>query len=211
MITLIGDLHSNYKDYLQIVSEAQYSIQLGDFGFNYECLSNVDKTHHRFLKGNHDNYALKTKHELGDFGSIKMDGRNLFFIRGGHSIDQKHRRPYFEYFPNEELNYKEGMKCIGAFKKAKPKIVISHECPQSVSRRLFTHRGLLRSYGYDDNWDSSTSILLQSCFEEWQPEQWFFGHYHSFRQCLHGKTTFTCLPAIRNHDGRLTKQSLWKL
>ena len=58
-VTLIGDLHGKYKRYHEIIREKDrhpYTIQLGDFGFDYRTLDNVDPKNHVFIGGNHENY-----------------------------------------------------------------------------------------------------------------------------------------------------------
>lgn len=58
-LRLIGDVHGHYDDYLRLARGAEYSIQLGDMGFNYAALNQLDPEHHQFVAGNHDNYGYK--------------------------------------------------------------------------------------------------------------------------------------------------------
>jgi hypothetical protein len=49
-ITIIGDVHGKYKRYHEIIREKDhhpYTIQLGDFGFDYGTVFNVDDQKHK--------------------------------------------------------------------------------------------------------------------------------------------------------------------
>jgi hypothetical protein len=44
MITLIGGVHGKYERYCKIIRQEDrhsYTLQLGDFGFEYETLKNI--------------------------------------------------------------------------------------------------------------------------------------------------------------------------
>jgi len=68
---------------------------------------------------------------------------------------------------NEELNYAEARKVANAYFANKPRIVVSHDCPQSLASLL-----------YRINDKSITRQLLETCFREHQPEYWIYGHHH---------------------------------
>ena len=128
-LTFIGDVHGKYKEYLNKITEKEYSIQLGDFGFDYSCLKHVDTTKHKILLGNHDNYDNIPKHSLGDFGVYELLGLKIFYIRGAYSIDKKYRIVGRSWWENEELNYTQCNDCIQLYKNTKPDMVISHDAP----------------------------------------------------------------------------------
>lgn len=194
---VISDVHGEAQKYLKIIKKADYSVQLGDMGFNYDFLVNVDPTHHVFFKGNHDNYmetsTLLSGHNLGDYGLRSLGGQDFFFIRGGHSLDVGLRQPWFDWFPNEQLSWGEGMECLKFYEQAKPDLVISHECPQSVLDDFFPDRSILTKYGYDESWCSSTSVLLQLCLDIHRPALWVFGHHHMKLDRTVGGTQFKCM------------------
>ena len=59
-LMIVGDIHGHYTEYLEAIRLANYSLQLGDLGFNYAPLVNNQKwspAKHKFLPGNHDNYS----------------------------------------------------------------------------------------------------------------------------------------------------------
>lgn len=150
------------------------TIQIGDLGFDYQPLSVIDSNKHKFIKGNHDNYNKSSSHCLGDYGLYN----DIFFIRGGFSIDRKYRTFGVNYFPDEELNRQEREECFKLYIKIKPKIVISHEGPRSIIKN-FTDSSILQNFGFNPKtFTTDTSELLQRCFEAHQPKIWFLGHYH---------------------------------
>ena len=59
-LRLIGDVHGYIQEhYIRSAQCARYSIQLGDMGFNYVALNQLDSQRHLFLGGNHDNYTCE--------------------------------------------------------------------------------------------------------------------------------------------------------
>lgn len=70
-ITLIGDVHGKYDRYLDICADSEFTIQLGDLGYNNtEVLQALDPGHHQFITGNHDNHSADydLPHCIGRFG-----------------------------------------------------------------------------------------------------------------------------------------------
>lgn len=184
-LRIIGDAHGiisrrgRGRSYCNLIQKAEYSLQIGDFGFDYTPLEKVDATRHRILAGNHDNYDAMGDypHFLGDFGTYAFPGFEFFFVRGGYSIDYRMRVEGISWWPEEELNYKQMNDCVIAYQEAKPEIVISHEAPVHVNELICTN-----------NFDlppSQTSRLLQHLFELHQPRLWLFGHWHKNWRCYY--------------------------
>ena len=177
-LRIIGDVHQKTKQYLKLIKETDYSIQLGDFGFNYDCLDNVDSNFHKITSGNHDNMNIvhQYPHFLGDFGTYTIDNPqqipfDCFFIRGGYSIDKAYRTEGISWWANEELSWEQMNECVKEYKRVKPDVVISHECPAEII-----------PYVVQNNFNitpSSTSRLLNELLTAHQPELWFFGHLHN--------------------------------
>lgn len=55
---IIGDVHGKFEDHRRICKHFDYTLQVGDMGFNYLPLNHLDPNHHRFIGGNHDAYHL---------------------------------------------------------------------------------------------------------------------------------------------------------
>ena len=187
-VLLIGDVHAKIGRFARTISAhaPEYSIQLGDFGMRYEHLwfmDHMDVERHKVIFGNHDYMPFLDKpHSLGDW-SFPFPG--VMTIRGASSIDRRFRSTGLNWWPNEEISYQKMQACVEAYREAKPRLVISHDCPDAIRRK---------SFGIHDT--SRTSDGLQDCFEEHQPDLWFFGHHHaSLRRTLHG-TEFVCLDEL---------------
>ena len=46
-LRIIADVHNKTDEYLNLISDCEESIQLGDLAMNYEFLSKVDPKKHR--------------------------------------------------------------------------------------------------------------------------------------------------------------------
>jgi hypothetical protein len=140
-LRFIGDVHGKQSQYTGLANKAEYSIQVGDIGFNYKWIKrNLDATRHRCIAGNHDLYTEdngifinQTPHFLGDYGVYTVpEFGDIFFVRGGNSIDKKSRTEWVDWFRREELSYVEGTKAIELYCDIKPKFMVSHECPANI-------------------------------------------------------------------------------
>lgn len=175
MRVAIGDNHGKYAEYYKIIKGIEKSVQIGDFGFDYSLFSiNNIQRNHLFITGNHDNHetVVNCKNFLGRFGYYS----DFFFVSGAFSIDRSMRTSGIDWFSDEELNFLETDQCIQLYQEAKPKIILSHDCPSFIF-----------------NYQNHTSRLLTHLFEINQPELWIFGHHHlSMRRNIKG-TDFKCL------------------
>jgi hypothetical protein len=78
---IIGDVHGHYKDYIQICEKFDYSLQVGDMGFNYISLNNLDPNHHKFIGGNHEAYhTVPASHYSADDPHVN-NGLNHFVVK----------------------------------------------------------------------------------------------------------------------------------
>jgi hypothetical protein len=206
-LRIIGDVHGKMEDYLVLADAAEYSVQVGDMGFEYHALTRfLEPDKHKVLGGNHDNYEkvdgkfiFQTPHFLGDYGVHTIPGCcDFFFVRGGKSIDWKQRLEWEaagegrSWWSDEELSYGEGMKALEMYKEVKPEFVITHECPASLVELVSGAK----------TWDgvllrpSLTANLLEAMWDAHQPKLWLFGHHHrDFFMNLRG-TDFRCLKEL---------------
>lgn len=211
-LRIIGDCHGLIKigrkrgypplgrTYLNIANGCEYSVQVGDMGFDYKDLVHLDHTKHVFLGGNHDNYDLypTTPWALGDYGMKQIGCLNFFFVRGAFSIDKKGRiynqwqSGHKTWWENEELSYGQGMYALKAYTDTKPDVMITHDCPESISN-MVGDSGVLAAFGIPEDFVSTTQRLLQAMLEVHQPKYWFFGHYHKNWQKAVDMTLFTCI------------------
>lgn len=188
---IIGDVHGKLAEYKKIIDTCESSICVGDFGFQYEWdwyLKNVANSSvgfHYINPGNHDfgPYMSDKSISLGNYSQFWK--QNIFTVRGAFSIDKVYRMQDRDWFSNEELTYQEGLEAFDVYCEMKPKIVISHDCPQFIRESWFKI--------YDK---SNTSNLLQAMWEEHEPEIWIFGHHHKSKSELLGNTMFRCLAEL---------------
>lgn len=205
-LRIIGDCHgairaplkntilseTKNRTYRQLTQECEYSVQVGDLGFNVQDLEGIDYVNHRYVMGNHDYYDenFTVLHSLGDYGFTNHGGLDFFFVRGETSIDKENRTPFVDWWPNEELNYSQAESCIDLFAKVKPDVVISHGCPLDVLKII--NNQFYKQYG-----GSFTTKLLQTLFEYSAPKLWLFGHYHAdFNRVING-CNFICINELR--------------
>ena len=208
-IRIIGDVHRKYVDYLFIVNNVEYSVQIGDMGYRNECLPqhvNCDK--HKFFTGNHDNHNkdYELPNCLGRYGCYTLNGVKFFFVSGGFSIDKEYRIKQHDngyeqtYFINEELDKKERDNCLRLYKRQKPDIVLSHECPRSIVN-FFSNPDVLRNFGYNpDTFTTETSDFLDKMMSVHKPKIWFFGHYHKSWQLVYNDIKFVLLNELEFYD-----------
>jgi len=192
-VTFLGDVHGKYKRLHEIIREKErnpFIVQVGDFGFDYETLRNVDPKNFVIVGGNHDNYQkiINTPHYLGDYGYTSFNGLEFFYYRGAYSIDKQYRTIGIDWWKEEQLNIELFMKAREAYREIKPKLMVTHDCPEFLVGRYIGPYG--RVYQNITNW------ALQELFNIHQPDTWIHGHYHLSKKTIYDKTTFICLDEL---------------
>jgi predicted phosphodiesterase len=217
-IRIIGDVHGcinncarlpekpSYIKICQDLSDVDYSIQLGDMGFDYSELPKfLCPSQHMFFSGNHDNFDqyYKCKHALGDFGYMMLqssyeESADFFFVRGSYSIDKKYRLDLEKnlgvksWWEEEELTDDKMKQCFNNYQMIKPKVVLSHDCPSIVSS-MIGNPDILTAFGLNPNFVARTQSFLQKLFNIHQPKLWLFGHYHKNWEVELKGTHFMCV------------------
>lgn len=185
----IGDVHGKFSAYIAVAEEADESIQVGDFGVGFGIDAPVISLNHCFIRGNHDNPEDCNTHVsyLGEYGMYK----GIFFAGGGYSIDRAMRVEGRDWWPNEQLTWKQMANAGHIYVKERPNIVVSHMCPMSVEDEVFNFR-----YGYRN----PTHAFLDSLLLWHKPKLWVFGHYHiGVDQVIDG-CRYVCLPELAHID-----------
>src|SRR5574338_221657 len=171
----IGDVHGNFRAYQDLIDHLDCSIQVGDMGIGFEnhLYPYEWNSNHKFIRGNHANPDACRKHPnyLGDFGF--MYEQSIFYISGAWSIDYQHRTLGCDFWKDEELSYYDFSKIFDVIYQYKPRVIVSHDCPNTMRKELF---------GFDKFVDTKTGMALDTLFEIWQPVWWIFGHYHRSRR-----------------------------
>lgn len=158
------------------------SLQLGDMGIGFpeknqgyerDGLSYSPELgqEHKFIRGNHDDPALCRKHcnYAGDWEYFRRP--NIFVVSGGFSIDHAYRIKNIDWWEDEELNDTQLDHMFESYKKFKPRIVATHECPTIIKKNAITNYSKLNKI-------SRTEEMLQNMFDWHKPEFWIFGHHH---------------------------------
>ena len=191
---VVGDVHGKGDLYKKVIEKSKHSLQVGDMGFDYDFLSDVDHSRHVFFGANHDNYYSDSefgnehrfpflpKNHLGDWGTWEIPESSpsddlpnkLFYTRGAWSIDQDHRQLGYDWFPEEELNHSEMENAVQDFVIQRPFFMASHSAPLSVVE-YFSAAGMLPSGRVIK---TRTNQGLEAMLWSHRPKLWVFGHYH---------------------------------
>lgn len=197
MIRFVGDVHGNMTAYFSIIKDVPESIQVGDLGLApswttakkfdsmFEEL-NIEGTH-RFFRGNHDclEECKKSKHFITD-GTV--DGP-MMMVGGALSIDKEWRTEGVDWWRDEELTYREMGDVIDIYEKTKPKIMLSHDCPEYIAQKVMIPlvHGLKNS-------PSLTRMGLECMRSIYQPVIHIYGHWHKSYSSQLYDTHYVCLP-----------------
>ena len=178
-IRILGDVHSKFTQYIDIVKDCDYSLQVGDMGFNYDKLEQLNPDRHKFIFGNHDRHpdCLQNAHCLGKYGVW----HNIFYVSGAWSIDKKRRTIGVDWWEEEELTQDDLDHAIEMYKWVSPKVMVSHECPLEWVK-LVTSKEVVENLGYGRYKDgvipTRTNHALQEMLNYHKPKLYIFGHYH---------------------------------
>jgi predicted phosphodiesterase len=199
-VVFLGDIHGEFSRIARTLHRypGDIVVQVGDMGLGMPYFKRYRRMwvpdpnrkdpeefdpRFRFIRGNHDDPAACRKYPnyLGDFGVDPATG--IFVLSGGESIDRAERIEGRDWWADEQLSYAELEKAIDSYRLARPRVVVSHECPDSVMRLLHSHH--LQP--------SRTSQALEAMLRIHRPDLWVFGHHHkTWEKKLEG-TFFVCM------------------
>lgn len=199
----IGDIHGKVHLYHEAIVGVKESIQVGDmglgFGYPYqyeehskrmfETALNVNMTNHRFIRGNHDNPSF-CKSSLHYINNGYVNENKHFFVNGAWSIDgpgcpwDSFRQEGLDWWRDEEESQLDLNLLIEEFADMKPKVMVSHEAPFSVTDIFFNPRM---------KYVSRTAKALEEMFKRHKPKRWLFGHWHRRRDQIIDNCRFICL------------------
>lgn len=195
MTYFIGDVHGKFEPYKKLIKEHKDTIQVGDMGIGFKNrfggftenppYDHMVRANARFIRGNHDNPGVCRNNTqwLAD-GLIEGD---MMFIGGAFSIDKDWRTNGIDWWDDEQLSYSEFFELMKVYEDAKPKIMVTHDCPYNIIPYIHG------SHHYDN---SATQQCLQNMFELHQPDVWIHGHHHiSMDHKIEG-TRFICLAEL---------------
>ncbi len=203
----IGDTHGlKYELGLvlgNIPDDVTSVIQVGDMGVGFgqgdywhESLEDMlQAVNGRFLRGNHDNPA-----QCKEMRTWIQDGRienDVMFIGGAWSIDHQWRTMGVDLWEDEELSMHQFYGLISVYDKVRPRVMITHDCPLSVSNKLFIEKGKSFSKA---QYRTRTGSALEEMFNIHKPELWLMGHWHCDTDEVIDGTRFICLNELSYVD-----------
>lgn len=202
----IGDVHGHFNRYKKLLASAPdlETFQIGDMGLGFGDQLPSSGSNNRFIRGNHDapddcklhpNYA-------GEFGFDPK--HNLFFAGGGFSIDWQWRvarmnqggRPI--WWMDEELSPEQLEAAEHLYLDIKPSVVATHDCPDSIRRRLL--HDIVPGFRPEKDLPCRTATAFEKMFTQYQPKIWIFGHYHVDVDFEFAGTRFICLAELSHLD-----------
>ena len=211
---LIGDIHGAVNDYKTYAIDTfdGPTIQIGDFGIGFGqgeyWRQSVEEFHklggHRFIRGNHDCPALcKIMSSCIPDGTVEND---VMFIGGAWSIDNPNAPPGwlprtkdYDWWEDEQCSDEQFEQMLDVYSTVKPRVMITHDCPHNIAGHMFWDTGFLRGPRYP----TRTGNYLQKMFDIHQPDEWYFGHWHTSMQYKHGRTMFQCIGILDYVDVEL--------
>lgn len=201
---IIGDVHGKINSYSNLLIGVDNSIQVGDFGVGFfgeyreQKLLDFQNTNpnHMFIRGNHDD-PQRCKHYPNYIpdGFVKDD---IMFVGGAWSIDHAYRIEGLDWWPDEECSIEELNRIIDVYEATKPRIMITHDCPESVAYQLFIATG--NSIAGKVHHKTRTGQALQTMFDIHKPDIWIFGHWHMDVDHYVKNTRFMCLNELSYID-----------
>jgi hypothetical protein len=215
VIRFVGDVHAQFGRYEKIIAGVPKSIQVGDMGIGFRPVGGspdgrlsatpphgaMARGDHRFIRGNNDNPGMcrEDPHWISD-GHIE-DG--IMFVGGALSIDRPLRTEDYNWWHDEELSIADLRCMLSLYVEHKPRIMVTHDCPEEVAGILLSRVPVLGASKRD--FPSRTRYAMQEMWSAHAPELWIFGHYHwGFDRILHGGrnagTRFICLAELEYRD-----------
>jgi len=131
-------------------------------------------------------------HFLGDYGYTSLNRVEFFYYRGAYSIDRQYRTVGIDWWEDEQVSIDQFMKARELYRQVKPKLVITHDCPQNIAIQMLNPG--------DRVYENTTGWALQELLNIHEPELWIFGHWHRSRTIQYGNTKFICLDELETYD-----------
>jgi len=193
-LRVIGDVHGAADALWDAHAGHANAIQIGDMGLGFsmdDYLRDVlEEKGIRFFRGNHDEPTTCQAHPR-HLASGWHAKDSLFVIGGGYSIDRAYRTAGRNWWPDEEHSEPEMRALVEEFADTKPRLVLSHEAPDSVTDAMFNPTPKMVS---------RTATALQAMYAAHQPDLWLFGHWHRGREMKQGNTLFVCVGEKKTRD-----------
>lgn len=127
---------------------------------------------------------------------IQYNELNILFMGGANSIDKNYRTIGIDWFPEEIINDKE---IYNIKNDIKIDVVLSHTCPVEFLFDIGEELNFNVSEINDPSCKALSYILNKH-----KPKEWYFSHWHIFKQGNNNDCLWYCLNQIPQHG-------YWKL
>ena len=189
-------MHGKYKRMHEIIREKdrhEHIVQIGDLGFDFSTLDNVDPDKFKIVSGNHDNMdkIINIPHYLGDYGYTTLNGISFYFYRGAYSIDRQYRTIGIDWWEDEQNNIETFIKARELYREIKPDIFLAHDCPDFMVPQYIGP--------YAKRYENITGWALGELYKIHQPKLFIHGHYHVSKTTQYGDTKFVCLNELETY------------
>ena len=217
MLVFIGDIHGEFGNLNSLINRIIQKnqdkeidfIQCGDFGIwppeNFKELEKI-KTHGRnlyFVPGNHENWNEIDRYSLGEaheifpnihmctFGAkLEIQNKKILFVGGAYSIDKHYRIEGESWWRQEIITNKDMDFLFDNVKTEKIDIVVSHTCPTYFYQKLKVPYHNLKKF------HDPSCQALDIIFDKFNPDNWFFGHFHIHDYNMYRNCYWECLNHI---------------
>lgn len=155
-----------------------------------------------FCPGNHEDWDSLDKLKNNEIapnifymkkGSMLMlpDGRQVLFMGGAESVDKYLRKPKFDWF-KQELITDSDMENLPS-SDTRIDIVISHTAPLEFVLQE-------KSISSPQNTTDPSRVYLSRILAAYHPREWYFGHWHLYRNGIYQQCRWTCLNQCHSKD-----------
>lgn len=208
-LRLIGDVHGKFDRYKDVIRGVENSVQVGDMGvgfFRYDRFNErmipmanpprdtmLREGNHRYIRGNHDNPEVCMQQDLWIPDGTVED--NVMFVGSATSIDKMYRTENFDWWAGEELSHQDLLIVYDEYMKARPEIMVTHECPDIVADQMM--KAFNRTKFSDV---SNIRKAFEYMWQEHKPKLWVFGHWHVDVDFEMLGTRFICLNELNHID-----------
>jgi Icc-related predicted phosphoesterase len=212
----VGDVHGLKNDLALVLDNLPQDvtsvIQVGDMGVGFgqgdywhESLDHMLKAvNGRFIRGNHDNPSQCR--EMSTWIEDGLVENDVMFVGGAWSIDYQWRTKDIDLWDDEELSYEQLHRLIAVYDHARPRVMVTHDCPLSVSNQLFLQTG--KSFS-KQQFKTRTGSALDEMFSIHKPKLHIFGHWHCNTDATIDGTRFVCLDELSYADVDLNTLEVW--
>lgn len=188
-IYIIGDMHKYFQEYQEIISKLDGpSIMVGDTFIGMPDFKDERSLQwnpiHKVMAGNHSNPHVIKNHQnyIGRYGFLPE--YNLMWVDGAMSPDYRNRTEGLDWWAKEQLTHEEMYRVLKLYEEVKPRFVVSHDAPHSVSKM----------HGWGNS--SLTQHILEMMTYIHKPELWMFGHLHNSKTKEFNDIQFRCIDIL---------------